>query len=110
MKTRLLEACNRTGRIYFVLKPKFEIDRFAVSEQLRERFDELNVCLFPETLEQQLQSLVDSGFMTRLELEFLKKKVEARVQQPSEILSETRERFLAFKPLKRWSIKKIFEK
>lgn len=108
MKTKLLELCNRTGRIYVVLEPKFEIDRTVVYQQFIEHFDEFNVCLFPDTLEEQLQNLIDSEAMTKQELQFLKRQVGLRRGQPSKVLAQSIERFLAFEPV--GLIKKFFSR
>jgi hypothetical protein len=100
METKLTSICSKTGKICFVLEPKFELESFRIYDQLIEHFQELNICLSLNGIEFSIQRLINSGNMNKKDLLILKQDLIRQRYFLPEKLYKGIENFLRFEPKK----------
>lgn len=100
MKTRLVFLDRKTGDVCFELEPKFELNAFCIYDQLVDNFGKWNICVGADTIETQLQELIENKLMSLGDLDALKKELKGKGYFLPEDLEKTIKAFVEFKPKK----------
>ena len=78
LKTKVI-GFSRSGDIYIFLMPKQKLEPVGIEHQLRELYDKLNICLFAEKIETQLQEFLNSGVMSTEDIEMIQEQAKSKL-------------------------------
>jgi len=93
---------SKCGDIYVALAPKQELKSAGIEHQLMELYDKMNICLYTNNLESQVQKLLDSGVMSIEDLETIQKQAKLKTTGFLSVkLRESIKKLLEFSPTRK---------